>query len=594
MSALFNFYKLALPSRHHHDVVMHRTHVARKHALFYAAILIFVLNIKFEATVTAISSLSRMSGIDSAVTPCSILLLVLQHRPTISTFTVARSYNAFALLFIVSSLEFVSPLEELYDLDNDGDLNNINGDDDQYMHDVTSEENEEQLLDRKKKKIYTPKHNPAYGKSPQPNFMERFSRAVANEILRRVPSIQIPLFLFQPPWRGMDLLKRKEQHKEGTPDNSIPRDKGVGDDGTQQRKDVQTKNIDIHHERRALTCPPDPDEEETDKVQVDVVDKSVALCSSNDESSKSCEVTEGNGDKNNNVDDVQPGMVVYVFPQGKLDEKGPSYTSDSTLLDGTKSLEIREPKPNEDNDAESDDDGSIRGTRCIFEMGQQYDRDEQVVQYTLLSKEPVELGNIDVHRVDFAYQPVVLTLDGVGSGGSNANHAGYTSTGHLSIGHELETRIKPEDERIEKMSSLPSPQQSSFNDAEDQQVSFRWWSWVSQFVNRGDSYSGDGGEDSISPDIIISDSSEHHSHHSHGQQSTYQSNIYEKDGRRPFAGGSHGEIWRCRRRCPNNAYDSAGDTSAHNQTSYCDDERDLIVKRLKIEYGYPVLEAGEN
>lgn len=54
-----------------------------------------------------------------------------------------------------------------------------------------------------------------------------------------------------------------------------------------------------------------------------------------------------------------------------------------------------------------------------------------------------------------------------------------------------------------------------------------------------------------------------------------------------FAGGSHGEVWRGRRLCR--------DEKRHNHDPFQDshsEEESLIFKRLKIEHGYRLLEAG--
>jgi hypothetical protein len=58
--------------------------------------------------------------------------------------------------------------------------------------------------------------------------------------------------------------------------------------------------------------------------------------------------------------------------------------------------------------------------------------------------------------------------------------------------------------------------------------------------------------------------------------------FYTTDGRGAFAGGSHGEIWRGRRLC--------GPNDENTQSTWCN--RTLILKRLRIEKGYRVLEAG--
>ena len=54
-----------------------------------------------------------------------------------------------------------------------------------------------------------------------------------------------------------------------------------------------------------------------------------------------------------------------------------------------------------------------------------------------------------------------------------------------------------------------------------------------------------------------------------------------------FAGGSHGEVWHARRRCPNQ-----GRSRRSNGLRPCNGQRKLIMKRLKVEHGYDLLEAG--
>eukprot|EP00957_Ditylum_brightwellii_P099739 7597844-Ditylum_brightwellii.AAC.1 len=74
---------------------------------------------------------------------------------------------------------------------------------------------------------------------------------------------------------------------------------------------------------------------------------------------------------------------------------------------------------------------------------------------------------------------------------------------------------------------------------------------------------------------------------------------YEKMGDRAFAGGSHGEVWRARRRCPNSSsyHKRKNDEKYANSSSDpflapCDEQQELIMKRLKIEHGLYILEAG--
>ncbi|KAL3808967.1 hypothetical protein ACHAXA_005159 [Cyclostephanos tholiformis] len=143
---------------------------------------------------------------------------------------------------------------------------------------------------------------------------------------------------------------------------------------------------------------------------------------------------------------------------------------------------------------------------------------------------------------------------------------------------------------VEEMSSPPSrmsPRSYRWNDdggggggGGDRQVSFRWWSWVSHIsqIFHPNAAIGSGPSVPSSRDYL---------------DSPYRSIMYEEDGKHPFAGGSHGEIWRARRRCP---IIVGGDekitTNATKAFPTCDGSRDLIVKRLKIEHGYTVLEAG--
>jgi hypothetical protein len=70
---------------------------------------------------------------------------------------------------------------------------------------------------------------------------------------------------------------------------------------------------------------------------------------------------------------------------------------------------------------------------------------------------------------------------------------------------------------------------------------------------------------------------------------------YERVGNTAFAGGSHGEVWRARRRCNQVIrYECGrtGDTGTTNSQSLCDDKTELIMKRLKVEHGFDILEAG--
>eukprot|EP00584_Thalassiosira_punctigera_P013046 CAMPEP_0172558526 /NCGR_PEP_ID=MMETSP1067-20121228/79496_1 /TAXON_ID=265564 ORGANISM="Thalassiosira punctigera, Strain Tpunct2005C2" /NCGR_SAMPLE_ID=MMETSP1067 /ASSEMBLY_ACC=CAM_ASM_000444 /LENGTH=658 /DNA_ID=CAMNT_0013347907 /DNA_START=230 /DNA_END=2203 /DNA_ORIENTATION=+ len=503
-----------------------------------------------------------------AKTTASCYIAVYAVLESTSAISPSRINRMFAPLIISSSLGVASPLEDLHDLDDDDEhiYEGIHGGGDGgnglLMRDVPE-------------KVDVPINQPRdnmlsddeYSKNDSPNIVDRFSRAIAKEIIRRWMIMQSS-FHFHSLWRNQK-RRQKPGGKELKP-NPSERDGSVDTDMSDGKDSTLALAIDIQNERRVgAWCPPDSlDGSDAGALEEAGIDKSVVSCSPDTskslESAESCQsIDDGHDDdegEDNDIDDVQSGMVVYVFPQGEFNAE-PKSSKSATSLE-----RIDYPK-----DLEGNDGGSIHGTRCLLERGRQYDDDTQVIQYTLLRREPVELGHVDVHRKDFAYQPVALTIGGVGDG------------------HELQTRIKPEEEAIETVVKLPSHQQLPWNDdaGGDQQVSFRWFSWFSHFL-QAESYPDDD-KGLVTPgDVIISQPSGHQSYQYHGgHPSPYHGNaLYEEEGKRPFAGGSHGEIWRARRRCPRK------DSNRSETTLSCDDGKDLIVKRLKIEHGYAVLEAG--
>jgi len=70
---------------------------------------------------------------------------------------------------------------------------------------------------------------------------------------------------------------------------------------------------------------------------------------------------------------------------------------------------------------------------------------------------------------------------------------------------------------------------------------------------------------------------------------------YERMGKRAFAGGSHGEVWKARRRC--NQVVNVKDQHSQSfytkfQTPKCDESTELILKRMKVGQDPKLLEAG--
>ena len=64
-------------------------------------------------------------------------------------------------------------------------------------------------------------------------------------------------------------------------------------------------------------------------------------------------------------------------------------------------------------------------------------------------------------------------------------------------------------------------------------------------------------------------------------------------GKTAFAGGSHGEVWRGHRLCkkPKQKNRKVKDDGS-NRAESCNEQQPLIFKRLKVEHGYRLLEAG--
>lgn len=444
-----------------------------------------------------------------------------------------------------------------------------------------------------------------------PMVVERFSRAIASEISRRLPfqqlQLQPPLNLpFNLPW----LSWKKSSNYQVYQQNDVDDAEVVmlhEPEELEERTDAKLAgNRDIHNYHRrerwiGAWCPPelldagDDDSNVISNAGEDngvLVDKSLTLpyfpppleVSSNDNSGE---------DSNNNAmfdkprmdgDDVQPGMVVFVFPReedsgvvgvGKRKEDGgasqtPREGFITSILDA--STDTDEMAAEEEDPGAGVDNITSGQSKCLQYMGQQYNHDTRVAQYALIRREPLELGIVDVHRHDFAYQPVALTI----SQGEWTSSAKNDDTGRSSDSRELQT--------VSKQSY----------DSGDQQVSYRWFSWVTHIAQL--LHGGSGSHTMVNVDGnngLLGSSSDLN----YQTPLPYQSNIYEEDGKRPFAGGSHGEIWRARRRCPiilgSDEYnDSMHENPTTSSSSSCDADRDLIVKRLKIEFGYPVLEAG--
>lgn len=383
------------------------------------------------------------------------------------------------------------------------------------------------------------------GQPHKPNrsngIIHRFSEIVTHQVMNRfqLDQLSLPRFPFQLPWDT-----RTRSTKAGL------------------NKDNKVSLLGMNNAKRiGALCPSEDAESEINLESSE--DESLVVCQQKSDYSDhavswgSCKASDDTVDNTVLDDEIQAGMIIYVLPPSLASENRQETidTSISTF--------------HEDNQRHgSENDPQITASRCIVEMGKRYDANDEVAQYALIHREFHELGSVDVHRKDFAYHPVELNTFA-----SDKAQPGWRApyfSGEYKA-HELESRITPDSEAMQILSTY-DPGYSIRTDT-DQQVSFRWWSWIdhfNQYFRRHHEFNTEGSL--LDSGTAIAGSL------NRDKQSAYGSNLYESEGK-SFAGGSHGEIWRARRRCPTKRVD-------------CDDKKDYIVKRLKIELGYDVLEAG--
>ena len=149
----------------------------------------------------------------------------------------------------------------------------------------------------------------------------------------------------------------------------------------------------------------------------------------------------------------------------------------------------------------------------------------------------------------------------------------WTTAGDVGEdGGRVSGQLEPATEAVVSSDTLPTLDwdggAAADEEEEDLSLSFRWWSWYSHISEwlRG---------------------------------APPGSEMYEEVGGGAFAGGAFGDIWRARRRCPAAAAregEGDGDNEEgepeSNEEGRCDGGKELIVKRLRIERGHDMLEAG--
>ncbi|CAB9510867.1 linked kinase-associated serine/threonine phosphatase 2C [Seminavis robusta] len=149
--------------------------------------------------------------------------------------------------------------------------------------------------------------------------------------------------------------------------------------------------------------------------------------------------------------------------------------------------------------------------------------------YQLLEPLHLELGVSAKHAIDFAYTPVELS---------------DVPTRKQEYHNEYYSPFALVDERAQYTDSTS------------------WWQWWLPFGTRNSFWKG------------------------HDEQ--------YKMSETAFAGGSHGEVWRGRRLCrdEHGSRRWMGYSSTVGEGATCRTTQDLIFKRLKVEHGYRLLEAG--
>jgi serine/threonine protein kinase len=196
--------------------------------------------------------------------------------------------------------------------------------------------------------------------------------------------------------------------------------------------------------------------------------------------------------------------------------------------------------------------------------------------YTLLEPVQLELGVVPRHFLDFAYNPV---LGRANSDPAYINAAtSPIATQSIDRKPQLQNTLKDDDnDDNETVLQEQKATNVAITSPEDRftvisSTFSSWWSWWFPYASSWWKPHGLSRSDFTM-------------------------------GKSPFAGGSHGEVWRGRRVCREG--DDAGRSTAflnsrQKQRLYkhidgadeCDEQQPLVLKRLKINRGYKLLEAG--
>jgi hypothetical protein len=186
--------------------------------------------------------------------------------------------------------------------------------------------------------------------------------------------------------------------------------------------------------------------------------------------------------------------------------------------------------------------------------------------YALEEPMLLELGVVPRHYVDFAYTPVMSReWSGMGRDNNPPNAACNNRLGNGMVdcsdhrkNHQSEAQQPTGDESTSGVQIVHGPSDKVLvpsNTAHAPPLS-SWWQWWFPFTS------------------------------SWWQPHGTTNGDYEM-GKSAFAGGSHGEVWRGRRICTRPTFLSRG-----RKDLDCDDKQPLVLKKLRVERGYRLLEAG--
>jgi hypothetical protein len=197
-------------------------------------------------------------------------------------------------------------------------------------------------------------------------------------------------------------------------------------------------------------------------------------------------------------------------------------------------------------------------------------------RYELIEPLHLELGGVIRHAVDYLYRPVlsdrvepVLIIPSLSLPGGQCGK-GFSEDCSTKL---PAATLAGSHEHVDGVAATNRHFCSNFTvSLEEVRTTRGWWNWWIDLTWRW------GNEPSATRGPAESSLSMWNT-----PQGERDEELYTTDGRGAFAGGSHGEIWRGRRLC-------TGPNDENSQTTWCN--KTLILKRLRIEKGYRVLEAG--